>query len=158
MMTYAGMEAEGVRQSRDRAVRSNGWRAVETNGHEATVVGVGWSVWEKAPADSDYRPRGGVVVHVVPQAELDVETGELLDRYVVVNVYGGKLAWVSLRADQVAPVTDSSRPNASTIRGVCQVAAREAAKCRRDERLLELFSLGTRLMAVVARPSSVPVP
>lgn len=122
----------------------------------AADVGPGWSVWELAPHDSDYWPRGGLVVHVDHQAVPVPDTGEFVDRYVVVRADRGELRWVSLRADQVAAVGDSSRPNALTIRGVCQVAAREASKCRDDERLLELFSLGARLMAVVTRPATVP--
>jgi hypothetical protein len=45
------------------------------------------------------------------------------------------------------------------VRGVCQVAARLLARCGDDdERALELWSLGARLMAALARPGSVPAP
>lgn len=127
-------------------------------GSTVAQLGVGWSVWETAPADSDYWPRGGVVLHVDPGADTSPDTGEVVDRYLVVRAHRGELAFASLRADQVAAVDDGNRPNAHTIRGVCQVAARELAAPKRrpgDERALELWSLGARLMAVLARPTTV---
>ena len=126
----------------------------------ASMIGVGWSVWERCPDGTSYDPRGGIVVHVDPLSMHDPETGEALDRYLVVRADRGRLQWVSLRSDQVEVVDDGSRPNAYTIRGVCQVAARELAASRRapdDDRDLELWSLGARLMAVLARPSA-PAP
>ena len=120
-------------------------------------LGVGWSVYEQAPPDSDYWPRGGVIVHG-PWTVVDPDTGEVVDRFVVVRADRGALCWASLRADQLGPVGDGNRPNAVTIRGVCQVAARELAATKRkpdDERALELWSLGARLMAVLARPAAV---
>ncbi len=121
---------------------------------------VGWSVHETADPSTWYDVRGGVIVHVTPNGAHSPETGEALDRYTVVDVDKGKLCWHSLRADQLAAVDDSCRPNASTIRGVCQVAARElvsGARSRKpdDERALELWSLGCRLMSVLARPGTV---
>lgn len=121
-------------------------------------IGVGWSVYEQAPADSDYWPRGGVVVHVDPHSIADPESGELLDRYVLVRVGRQGLHWTSLRADELAAVDDGNRPNAHTIRGVCQVVARELAATKRkpdDGRALELWSLGARLMSVLGAPGSV---
>lgn len=129
------------------------------------MVGVGWSLWERSPEGTWYEPRGGVVVHVDPRAVLDEESGELLDRYLLVRAVRtpgserATLHWTSLRADQVAALDDGCRPNAATIRGVCQVAARELAKPRRrfdDRRALELWSLGCRLMSVLGAPDSVP--
>ncbi len=124
-------------------------------------VGVGWSVWERSPDGTSYTPRGGVVVHIDPASTPDPETGEMLDRFLVVRARAGGLHWVSLRADQLAAVDDGCRPNAHTIAGVCQVVQRELREQlerRRGvvdhERVLELFSLGARLMAVVARPAS----
>lgn len=111
-------------------------------------IGPGWSVWEQAPAGTDYNPRGGVVVGVDHHSP-DPDTGEIGDRYLLVRTRYGKLSFLSLRASQVAP---ADRPNAATIRGVCQVAARELAAERRradDARDLELWSLGVRLMAVI---------
>jgi dipeptidyl aminopeptidase/acylaminoacyl peptidase len=121
-------------------------------------LGVGWSLHEKAPDGTWYGVRGGVVVHIAPHAAPVPDTGEMVDRYLVVRADRGELNWTSLRADQVAAVDEGCRPNAHTIRGVCQVAARELAATKRkpdDERALELFSLGARLMAVLARPSTV---
>lgn len=126
-------------------------------------LGVGWSIYEKVPADGDYWPRGGVVVHVVPNGAHDELTGEAMDRYVVVRADQGQLNWTSLRADQVAALDDGSRPNAHTLAGVCQVATKELSRRlerRRGgapdyDRVLELFSLGARLMAVIARPAAV---
>ena len=123
-----------------------------------TVVGVGWSVYEKAPADSDYWPRGGVVVHIDPHSAADPESGELWDRYHLVRVGRQGLQWTSLRADELGTVDDGNRPNAHTIQGVCQVVARELAATKRkpdDRRALELWSLGTRLMSVLGAPGSV---
>lgn len=116
-------------------------------------IGVGWSVWEQAPAGTDYSPRGGVVVHVDAHSA-DPATGEVGPRYLVVRARGGRLSWLSLRAHQLAP---GERPNAYALRGVCQVAARELAATKRrpdDERDLELWSLGARLMAVIVRPDA----
>ena len=133
-----------------------------------SMVGVGWSVWEKSPDGTSYDPRGGVVVHVDPHSVPDPDTGELVDRFLVVRAGRHGLHWVSLRADQVAAVHDGNRPNAHTIRGVCQMVARElrtlfdgtGAGARRsppdDDRALDLFSLGCRLMSVLARPGTVP--
>lgn len=124
----------------------------------AAMIGVGWSIWERCPDGTSYDPRGGIVVHVDPAGAHDPETGEALDRYLVVRAEKGRLQWVSLRSDQVEAVDDGSRPNAYTIRGVCQVAARELASARRtpdDDRDLELWGLGTRLMATLARPGTV---
>lgn len=128
-------------------------------------VAVGWSIWEKAPEGTDYQPRGGVVVHVVPNGAHHPETGEALDRYLVVKAVRadqGGLAWTSLRSDQVAAVDDGNRPNSHTIAGVCKKATQELAQeleRRRGsvdvERVLELFTLGARLMAVIARPGTV---
>ncbi len=120
-------------------------------------LGVGWSVYEAMPPEGDYWPRGGVVLHVVPNGATDPETGEVVDRYLVVRADRGALHWVSLRADQLGALGDDNRPNAHTIRGVCQVAARELAARSRpdDDRSLELWSLGARLMAVLARPAAV---
>lgn len=115
-------------------------------------AGVGWSVWERTPEGSDYDPRGGVVLHV--DVAPDPETGEIGDRYLVVRADRGRLVWGSLRAEAV---TCPGRPNAHTIRGVCSIAARELSGARRrpdDARDLELWSLGTRLMATLARPDS----
>jgi len=122
------------------------------------TVAVGWSVYEKAPADSDYWPRGGVVVHIDIHSVADPDTGELRDRYVLVRVGRQGLQWTSLRADQLAGVDDGNRPNAHTIRGVCQVVARELAATKRkpdDAKALELWSLGARLMSVLGAPGSV---
>jgi hypothetical protein len=123
-------------------------------------LGVGWSIHEKAPDDSDYWPRGGVVVHVTPNGAHSEETGEVVDRYTLVRAERGQLHWTTLGADQVQALTDANRPNAHTIWGVCDIAARELvarAKSRAPdhERALELWSLGTRLMAVLARPGTV---
>lgn len=126
----------------------------------AAMIGVGWSIWERCPDGTSYDPRGGLVVHVQPAAAHDPETGEALDRYVVARADRGRLQWVSLCSDQIEVVDDGSRPNAHTIDGVCQVIARELASTRRrrdDERDLELWSVGLRLKASVAR-SSVPAP
>lgn len=83
------------------------------------TVAVGWSLYEKAPADSDYWPRGGVVVFIDPSHNVaDPESGELRDRYVLVRVGRQGLHWTSLCADEVASVDDGNRPNAHTIRGV----------------------------------------
>jgi len=91
-----------------------------------------------------------VVVHV--DRATDPETGEVGDRYLLVRAHRAQLVWVSLRADQIQ--ADAGRPNAHTLRGVCQVAARELGRPNRrkidDRRDLELWSLGARLMAVVA--------
>ena len=124
----------------------------------ASMIGVGWSIWERCPDGTSYDPRGGIVVHVDPAGAHDPETGEAFDRYLVVRAERGRLHWVSLRSDQVEAVDDASRPNAYTIRGVCQVAARELASSRRtpdDDRDLELWGLGLRLMATLARPGTV---
>lgn len=121
---------------------------------DPVVPSVGWSVYEVAPACSDYQPRGGLVVHV-DGGTADPDTGEVGDRYLVVRVGQGRLHWTSLRASQVQ--AGPGRPNAHTIRGVCQVAGRELAASRRrpdDARDLELWSLGARLTAVLARPDS----
>lgn len=126
-------------------------------------LGVGWSIRETAPAEGDYWPRSGVIGHVVPNGAHDAETGEAMDRYLVVRTDTGSLYWTSLRADQVAALDDGCRPNAHTLTGVCQVITRELAQRlerRRGgapdyERVLELFSLGARLMAVIARPAAV---
>ncbi len=127
-------------------------------------LGVGWSINEAAPADSDYWPRGGVVVHIVPNGVHDVETGEAIDRYTVVRADRGELHWCSLRADKVGPLGDGNRPNAHTIAGVCQVVVRKLSdQFERQrgvpdyERALELFTLGNRLMACLARPAA-PAP
>lgn len=122
------------------------------------AVGVGWSLWEKAPADSDYWPRGGVVVHIDPHSIADPESGELRDRYVLVRVGRQGLHWTSLCAGEVGSVDDGNRPNAHAIRGVCQVVARELAATKRtpdDRKALELWSLGARLMGVLGAPGSV---
>ena len=124
----------------------------------SAVVGVGWSVYEKAPADGDYWPRGGVVVHIDPHSVVDPESGELRDRYALVRVGRQGLQWTSLCVDELGTVDDGNRPNAHTIRGVCQVVARELAATKRkpdDRKALELWSLGARLMAVLGAPGSV---
>lgn len=121
---------------------------------DPVAPGVGWSVYETAPPCSSHEPRGGVVLDVDHHSP-DPETGEIGARYLLVRVRQGQLSWVSLRASQVSAYP--GRPNAHTIRGVCQVAARELAGSRRrpdDARDLELWSLGARLTAVLARPDS----
>lgn len=124
----------------------------------APVVGVGWTLWEEAPADSDYWPRGGVVVHIDPHSVADPESGELSDRYVLVRAGRQGLQWTSLCAAEAGVIDDGNRPNAHTIRGVCQVVARELATARRkpdDRKALELWSLGARLMSVLGASGSV---
>lgn len=119
------------------------------------TIDLGWSVHEQTPADSDYWPRGGTLAAVIPGGAANPDTGEVVDRYRLVRVVEGRLAWVSLRSDQVAT---PQRPNASTIRGLCQVVARELARDHRepdDAKALELWSLGARLMSVIGAPGSV---
>lgn len=124
------------------------------------MIGVGWSVWERCPDGTYYDPRGGIVAHVVPDGAANPDTGEVVDRYLVVRRGLHGLHWVSLRADQLEAVHDGNRPNAHSIRGVCQIAAREVDRVLSkrqpdDEKALELLSLGARLMAVLARPDAV---
>lgn len=127
-------------------------------------IGVGWSVWERSPDGTDYDPRGGTVLHVIPNGVHDEDTGEAYDRYVVVRVGRFGLHWTSLRADQLGPIDDGSRPNAHSIAGVCHAAARELVELLRPkargeapdmDKALDLFSLGARLTAAVARPAAV---
>lgn len=116
-------------------------------------VSVGWSLWEKMPDEAEYfdHRRGGVVVHVTPGWHPD--TGEAVDRYVMVHVHRDGLRWLSLRADELAAAA-VGRPNNKTIQGICTEAARQLVKVRDVEKALELWSLGARLMAVLARPGT----
>lgn len=124
---------------------------------EPTVADVttGWSVWEKMPADADYigHRRGGVVLQVAPG--WDPDTGEAVDRYVLVSAYRHEIRWLSLRADQLEAAA-VERPNYKTLRGICTEAARRLVTIGDDDKALELWTLGARLMAVVARPGTPP--
>lgn len=113
-------------------------------------LGVGWSVYETAPADSDYWPRGGVVVDSWSAADDD---GEVYEVYLLVKSHQGQLRFVSLRGDQLS-AESVKRPNRLVVGDVCRTAARslgdrQAHGWRKDLSDLELWSLGVRLTRAI---------